>query len=751
MHMGMRGDPEHMFVPTLAAQATQHEESATFVEILNWRALNEPQQRAYTFLTENEGEEQHITYAQLQQKARRIAAMLQQHLAVGERALLIYPAGLDYIAAFMGCLYAGVVAVPAYPPSSKRAIGRLLPIVSNAGARVILSTEQLVSKIQRWSKSIPEFLALQWIATEKLAEDQADDWQEYHPDVQNLAFLQYTSGSTGTPRGVMVSHGNLMHNSEMIRIHCQCTRESVSVSWLPMFHDMGLIVGVLQPLYTGFPAVLLAPTTFIQRPIRWLQAIAHYRGSISYAPDFAYELCLNRITPEERVQLDLQSWDVGINGAEPVLAKTIERFTAAFASCGLKQTALTPAYGLAEATLMVTCTPVESTATVLQLDRAALESGRIRLAATDDVGKSIRIVSCGIVAKDQRIVIVNPETLQPCAADEVGEIWVSGPSMTQGYWQCPQETEDTFRVPLKDTNEPLFVRTGDLGFVYDEALYVTGRLKDLIIIRGRNYYPQDIELTVEQSHAALRPDCGAAFSLEVEKKEQLVVVQELQRHYEEPVSIIKAIRQAVAEQHEIRVYAVVLIKYGSMLKTTSGKIQRRACRRAFQDNALAIVASDVLQKATSEQEQEEEPVWLHQLAQAPSEQKNAVLLALLMEQTRKVLNLAADYPLAAQENLLALGMDSLTAVQLMNRVKARLQLSLPNALFFTMNEPTLERLSHQLLEIWEAANSSTKAGATAVKIDLADWLGEIATLSENDAEERLRQQLISITGDEILF
>jgi natural product biosynthesis luciferase-like monooxygenase protein/amino acid adenylation domain-containing protein len=672
---------------------------ATLVEVLHTRALYQPNRLAYTFLLNGETEEKHVTYAELERQARAIAAMLQRICSPAARVLLFYPSGLEYISAFFGCLYAGMIAVPAYPPSSDRSVPRIQTIAADAGATVALTVDAVLAKMRRLFGQVPEFSDMRLIATDTdEVAVQAEQWQRYLPTPQSLAFLQYTSGSTGTPRGVMASHGNVMHNSEMIRKRCQHTPESVGISWLPLFHDAGLIEGILQPLYVGYHEILMAPAAFIQRPFRWLEAISRYRCTTTEAPNFAYELCMNRITSKERARLDLQSWCLAANGAEPVRAETIERFTAVFAECGLKKTALTPAYGLAETTLLVACGSVESETTVVHLDRWHLEEGRVLVTSTHEPGKTVDIVSCGAIAEDQRVVIVNPETMQACQAEVIGEIWVAGPSMAQGYWQRPLETEHTFHACIKNTGEGPFVRTGDLGFVYKGEIYVTGRLKDLIILRGRNYYPQDIERSVEGSHPSLRPGCGAAFSVEVSGEERLVIVQEVERHHSEPEGIIETIRRVIAEEYEISTYAVVLLRYGSLLKTSSGKIQRRACREAFLNHGLPAVASHILHDAPPVADQRDvhgQQTFLRQLEEAIQTQKRELLLALVTEQVYAVLSLKPEQPITPEQSLLSLGMDSLLGTQLVNRLETRLG-DLPGILTFMMSEPTINKLVEYL-------------------------------------------------------
>jgi acyl-CoA synthetase (AMP-forming)/AMP-acid ligase II len=569
---------------------------------------------AYTFLKDGDSDEVRLTYSELDRHACTIAAHLQSLEATGKRVLLLYPSGLEYVAAFFGCLYAGAVAVPAYPPRFNRSVERLQAIVSNAQATIALTATTCATKTEPWSAQTADLGITQWLQTDSLSEVLADDWQRPAIDSQTLAFLQYTSGSTGTPKGVMLSHGNLLHNVQLIQSAFQQTPESVGVSWLPLYHDMGLIGGLLEPLYAGFPCVLMSPMVFLQRPIRWLQAITRYHATGSGAPNFAYDLCARKITPAQRDTLDLSSWEVAFTGAEPVRADTLERFAATFAPCGFRRQAFYPCYGLAEATLMVTggC---KGTAAVLQtVQKTALEHHQVRTTnSTEAVGQTL--VSCGQSLAGQQLAIVHPETQQRCQPGQVGEVWIAGPSVAQGYWQRPEETAQTFQAHLADTGEGPFLRTGDLGFVWQDELFVTGRCKDVIIIRGSNHYPQDIELTVEKSHASLRPGCGAAFSVDVDGEERLVVVYEIERRHQphqprlperrqvhvdpgfdpekpQPLNIelvLGNIRQAVAENHGLQTHAILLLRAGSIPKTSSGKIQRYACRMGFLTQTLEVV------------------------------------------------------------------------------------------------------------------------------------------------------------------
>ena len=393
----------------------------------------------------------------------------------------------------------------------------------------------------------------------------------------------------------MISHGNLLHNSSVIHTIFGHSTSMRGVIWLPPFHDMGLVGGIIQPVYAGGDAILISPVHFIQKPLRWLMAISHYRGTSSGGPNFAYDLCVQKITAEQKAGLDLSSWDVAFNGAEPVRWETLQRFAEAFKSCGFRQKAFLPCYGLSEVTLIAAGCNKSSEPTILQADPQALKAGRISL-VTDEREHAFKFVGNGGVPSGQEIVIVDQVQQTRCRHDKIGEIWIAGPSIAQGYWNRPEDSEQAFRARLADTGEGPFLRTGDLGFIHAGQLFVTGRLKDLIIIRGLNYYPQDIERTVEKSHEALRPGCGVAFAIEGGDDERLVVVQEVERRYIKKLdaeAVIGAIRQSVSREHDLRVYAVVLIKTSSLPKTTSGKVQRHLCREHFIQGSLNTVAESI--------------------------------------------------------------------------------------------------------------------------------------------------------------
>jgi 8-amino-7-oxononanoate synthase len=561
-------------------------------QMLRRRVQELGEKTAYTYLNDGELQESRLTYCELERRALAIAAYLQSQLFPGERVLLLYPPGLEFPAAFFGCLCAGMVAVPTNLPSSNRFLANLAATVSDARPTAALSVVSTLEEYRRQIDQTPELATLKWIATDTIPDDLANEWQEPPLGTDSLAVLQYTSGSTGSPKGIMVSHGNLLHNSSVIHALFGHSPGMRSVIWLPPYHDMGLVGGIIQPVYAGGDAILLSPVHFIQKPLRWLMAISRYAGTSSGGPNFAYDLCVRKITPEQKSGLDLSSWDVAFNGAEPVRWETLQRFAAAFKSRGFRQKAFLPCYGLSEITLLATGCNKNSEPTFLQADAQALKAGRITLAA-EEREHDCTLVGNGEVPPGHAIVIVDPEKQTRCQRDAIGEIWIAGPSVTQGYWNRPEDSEKIFRARLADTDEGPFLRTGDLGFIHAGQLFVTGRLKDLIILRGLNYYPQDIERTVERSHEALRAGCGVAFAVEVETEERLVVVQEVERQYIRKLdagAVIGAIRQGVSQEHGIRVDTVVLIKTSSLPKTSSGKVQRRLCREHFLQGSLHVVA-----------------------------------------------------------------------------------------------------------------------------------------------------------------
>ncbi len=654
--------------PALATDAQ------TLVELARSRAAHQPDGLAYRFLQDGEDDAVCISYAQLDSKARAVAALLQQSGATGGRALLIYPPGLEYITAFLGCLYAGVTAVPAYPPNPARlarTLPRLQAIASDAGAQFALTQGFILELMQSAFADARDLQALRWLATDDLSPGLENAWAPPEIGRQTLAFLQYTSGSTSTPKGVMLSHGNLLHNSGLIHDCYEHSPASHAVIWLPPYHDMGLIGGILQPLYGGFPGTLLSPIDFLTKPLRWLKAVSKYGGTTSGGPNFAFDLCVRKTTPEDRAALDLSRWNVAFNGAEPIRTEVLDRFVEAFAPAGFRREAFYPCYGLAEGTLLITGGRVAEAPVVGHFDAAAL----LRHQIAEPSGEARTLVGGGKTTQGQRLAIANPDTRVECGAGEVGEIWVQGDSVAQGYWNNPEATERFFRATLAPGGEGPFLRTGDLGFLQQGELFITGRLKDLLIIRGRNHYPQDLERTVESSHPALRPGCGAAFCVELDGEEKLVVVQELERAHRDTDSeeVARAVRQAIADEHGLQLHALALIESGSIFKTSSGKIQRHACRAAFESGELSVVAS-----VASVEEPIVPALSRSELMAAALSERPALIGGLLRSWLASALKVPVR-TVGSTEPIVSMGLDSLMAVELKNMIEDQLGLDCPLA------------------------------------------------------------------------
>lgn len=563
-------------------------QSASLLDILNFRAKYQSKRMAYSFLVDGEIEGKHLTYQRLLQEAKAISAKLQSLVLPGERVLLIYPSGLEFVTGFFGCLLAGVVAIPVNSPKKNQKMARLTSIIENSQASVILSTQSQLDTL----KTQLEQTDLTYLATDTLTNQSSDDWQPTQIKGDTLAFLQYTSGSTGNPKGVMVNHQNLLETLRDLDLGWDHDENSRMVTWLPTFHDMGLIYGMLLPLYKGFPCYMMSSVAFLQRPICWLKAISDYGATHTAAPNFAYARCVDKITDDQLHDLDLAKWQVALNGAETIRHEILSKFAQKFAACGFNFSTFCPGYGLAEATLKVTAIRRNQSFEVCRVEKEALSRNQIVI--TEEVENSQLLVSCGQTEIETEIAIVNPHTCERCQSYEVGEIWVKGKSVAQGYWQRPEATEHTFKAVIADTLESPYLRTGDLGFLHQGQLYVTGRLKDMIIIRGGNYYPQDIEQSVEQSHPDLRSNCTAAFGIEIEGEERLVIVQEVERtsirHFNQQ-EVMEAIRRSVFQDHELQAYAIALIKPASIPKTSSGKIQRHACRDQFLKNQLKLIGN----------------------------------------------------------------------------------------------------------------------------------------------------------------
>jgi len=692
----------------------------SLVDILRWRALHQPERLAYTYLIDGEIEGDRFTYAELDRRARSIAAKLQTMGVAGERVLLLYPAGIDYIAAFFGCLYAGAIAVPAYPPRKNRSMGRIEGIVGDADARITLTNDLIIGDIEGRFEEDEALKGMTVVSTDTIPLALADAWTDPGVGEDTIAFLQYTSGSTGTPKGVMVSHGNLLHNEGQMEAAFGTSADSVVVGWLPLYHDMGLIGNILNPLYLGYPCYFMAPVAFLQKPVRWLAAVSKYGATITGGPNFAYDLCARKIAPEDRVGLDLSRLQTAYNGAEPVASDTLDRFTEVFTPHGFSATSFVPCYGLAEATLFVGANPVGTPVHRLRVRGTALEQNKVILAKGTVEDERI-LVSCGQSWLGNTIQIVDPETGVRRPDGAVGEIWLSGPSMAKGYWNRGEETERTFHATLAETPGVDYMRTGDLGFVLAGHLYVTGRLKDLIIIRGRNHYPQDIEKTVENSHLALEHGAAAAFSISVDGQEKLAVAIEAKRTHMRGLNveeIARAIRKAVSEVHELQVQAIMLLKPMSLPKTSSGKIQRHACRTGYLAGTLDVIGQHALEtRAEEEEEMTEAFLDRGALANLPHAERKTLVSFFLQQLVAKALKMPFT-SIDPNQSLSVLGLDSLDTVELKLEIERNLKVTVP--MDEALNDLTVSELADKLSYQFTGAPAPAPAPASkkAEKKDL---------------------------------
>ena len=654
---------------------------------------------AFVFLKDGETPQGELTYAALDLRARAIGAWLQARGARGERVVLLYPSGLEFVAAFMGCLYAGAQAVPVYTPQARdEHWQRLDALAADAGARFLLTTSEMRGSVTERVAAAACLSQLEQCITDQVADADAALWRDPGAGLGDIAFLQYTSGSTGTPKGVMVSHGNLLHNQMLMHTAFGNDRDSVFVSWLPLFHDMGLIGNVLHTLYLGARCYLMAPVAFLQQPVRWLRAISTYRGTSSFAPNFAYELCARRVTPEQVADLDLSSWTFALNGAEPVRAETLRRFSEAFAGCGFSPRAHYPGYGLAEGTLFVSGGERGEGARVMEFDASALEAHRAEPVAE---GQGLALVASGRVWCDQRIRIVDAADGRVCEDGRIGEILIASPSVALGYREKPEASAETFAARV-DGEPGTWLRTGDLGFVLDGHLFVTGRLKELIIVRGRNLYPQDVEATVQASWEGFRSGGGAAFSVEVDGEERLVVVQEVERTFLRRLdahAVETAVRRAVAEVHEVQLHALVLIRPATLSKTSSGKIQRRRSQQEYLQGKLDSL-HDGSAQAPAAQSASALPEDL-----APSALAILPALRAIAAQTLRIEPEQVPYDAA----LVGLGMDSLSLVEFAYAVERAHGVPLPLDMLF--DGASLKTVA---AAVADAAGTETRAGAVAM-------------------------------------
>ncbi|MEQ1827774.1 MAG: aminotransferase class I/II-fold pyridoxal phosphate-dependent enzyme [Pirellula sp.] len=562
---------------------------STLVDVLRYWANARPNKVAFYYTDGETDDDTSTTYAELDHAARAVAVKILESNRPGSRGLLLYPPGADqFVVGFFGCLYAGCVCVPAYPPRRSRKGARIQGIAQDCQAEFALTTSDTIAQIEKDHSTSQETSSMKLIATDKVDRSLAIQFSEMPIPPSDLAVLQYTSGSTGQPKGVMLTHANLIRNSEMIAVLFDESSHGVGVSWLPMYHDMGLVGGVLSPMYMGVSMALMSPMSFMQRPYRWLRTITKYKGTTSGGPNFAYQLCVDKVTDEEMQGLDLSSWSLAFNGAEPVRASTLEQFSRKFERVGFSHTSHFPCYGMAETTLIVTGGPRQTPPVIKHFDGRRMDARMVK-SVDEEATDSRALVGCGRATPNETILIVDTETLRPLPDNSIGEIWVQSPSVGHGYWEKDELTQSNFCAKTADGDGP-FLRTGDLGFWSNGQLFVAGRVKDLIIVRGVNRYPQDIEQTVEECHESIFSSAAAAFADDSGPRERLIIAVEVQRSLEDDWNpVVQAIRRSVTQGHELPPDAVVLVRHGSLPRTSSGKIQRHACLRDFREGNLRVI------------------------------------------------------------------------------------------------------------------------------------------------------------------
>ncbi len=651
-------------------------ECRTIGDVLAWRALQTPKRLAYVFLGDGEQESERWTYGELDARASSIAESLLARGQRGDRVLLVYPPGLEFVAALFGCFHAGMTAVPAIPDPSPRAMRRFREVVRDARAAIALAPSFLRDVAVTQFAGDDVIGGLRWCTTDQIEANETSVSSRLSVNPGELALLQYTSGSTSTPKGVPVSHANLFHAQKVIQAGTLDDASSTFVGWAPVYHDMGLIANVLQPVFLGALSVLMPPTSFLEKPRRWLAAITKYRARTSGGPNFAYELCVRRITPDACQDLELSSWRIAFNSAEPVRAATMRRFQQRFSAVGFRWNAFYPCYGLAEATLLVTGGAPESGPSVLSVDGRLFESNIVAPVESDSQSGARQLVGSGKPLLDTVVEIVDPHTGRACAEDEIGEICVRGQQVVESYWGDPQSASQSAATGTNSTAARPLVRTGDLGFVRNEELFVTGRLKDIIIVRGRNLYPQDIEQAAETAHLALRPGCAVAIASELSDEERLILIQEVREtaSLDSLPEVAAAIRAAIADACGVRTDRVILVQARSILKTSSGKLQRRATLEAYLSGNLKVIldcAGDSVEPpgAQSHRGDQTRPT----SNDYRLEQLRSIVEQMLREEGHAVPRDFAERPLAA------LGVDSLLAAKLAVALREATELPISSA------------------------------------------------------------------------
>ena len=710
----------------------------TLVEVLKWRAEHQKDSVIYNYVEfKNNDEiiEKKVSFKKFYDDSLKIASLLQSINAQNEKVILLFQPSLEYINAFFGCLYAKAVAVPTYPPLSKRLIPLITTIAEDSGAKYILTNSSVFDKIK-----LPEdspLKDLEWIEIDKI--ELTNDYQSCEIEENDIAFLQYTSGSTSSPKGVMVSQGNLLQNSKIINKRFGLGPESYMVSWLPPYHDMGLIGSMLQPLYAGFPCSLMTPFDFFQKPFRWLKMISHYKATISGAPNFAYDLCVDKVSAEQKLGLDLSSWICAYNGSEPVYHLTLDRFVENFKICGFDFKSFFPCYGLAEGTLFVAG---NYNPEYIAVDKTELANNKVlKFDEFDNTGKTQRLVSCGEVYECPQIAIVNSDTNEECTGEEIGEIWIKSASNTHGYWNKEEITNQIFDAYTK-AGKGSFIRTGDLGFTLDDKLYVTGRLKELIIIRGKNFYPQDIEKVVCQSHSGIRTNRVAAFSVSENEIEKLVITAEFKpipdQNYDE---VFQSISLNVSEHFQLKAEYICLIMPASLMVTTSGKIKRKAMRQAFLANELRVLK----QWNRSENAlQLNESVSTNGAIELSLESDEKGIVEWLIQRVASKLKIDSS-EIDIKTPLGAYGLESVDAMSLSGEIEAAMEIDFPPTAIY--ENPSISDLCKLILEKTKNIKSDSIVDLYekhhSIEVEDVAVIGFDGIYPQSDSKEELWNNLIN--------
>lgn len=711
---------------------------STMVELLRHRAAHQPDRLGYTFLPEGEGAEEHRTWGALDRRARAVAAWLQARGKRGDRALMMFEEGLDYLDALYGCMYADVLAVPVHAPDPRRlqrTLPRLLNIARDAGVAFVLTTREIARAARASFADVPELAQAAWLEVDALDDAGAGAWGDPGAAPADIAYLQYTSGSTALPKGVMVSHHNLLHQLADFDRGYDHTPESVLVTWLPATHDLGLVYGRFMPLFVGFRCVFFSPAAFMQRPLRWPAALSRYRATHSPSPNFGFEVAARKVTPEELAALDLSSVKVLLNGAEPIREESETLFVETFARAGLPRSAVTHAMGMSEATAKIMTEPIgRFPAKFLDIDPVAYERNEVVVLPKGTPGAR-SVASNGFTSGDTVVEIVDPATLEKLGEDRVGEMWVKGETVAQGYFGNPEATEQTFRARTADGDGP-FLRTGDLAFVHEREIYLSGRLKDVIILRGQNHHPQDLEWSVGQAHPALRPNCASAFGVtDPHHGEQLVVVSEVyEDQVGDPEGVFGAMRAALSE-HGLAAKALVLMPARTLPKTSSGKLQRGLARQMFLDGSLPTLHRWEAHEAAPPAPAPAADGLLARVQAAQGRRRSQVLVEALRGLAAELLGLDVE-DVDADRPFGELGLDSVTAVEMVERLGRSLGIALPGTVLF--DHPTIDALVRYVLEERLVAPPAAPA---ARPVAAAPSEAAVRGMSEAEAEAALLREL----------